>query len=392
MTTENNTQPSHLEMSDDDFLKAPTPEVTTPTADEVVPPAAEATSATEDGDDQVIEAGAEASTTDEGGLKDEVEGAAADAGAAEASKAATGDEGDKPAEEKPATGDDKEKPAEEPVVVNYQAEYERLMKPFKANGREVKIDSVDDAISLMQMGANYNKKMAGLKPSLSILKLLENNQLLDPAKLSYLIDLDKKDPAAINKLIKDSGINPMDLSAEKASEYEPKTHLVDEREIDLDTVLDEIQDTPTYNQVLTLVSKKWDGASKQVVAAQPQLLKVLNEHMANGVYDLISTEVERERVFGRLNGLSDIEAYRKVGDAINARGGFSHLGKPQGPGAKPEPVIVAPKPKVADSALNDKRRAASAAPAAAPAAATAEFNPLSMSDEDFAKAAVPRFK
>ena len=296
-------------------------------------------------------------------------------------------------EEKTEAEKQEEKAEKETQAVDYEAEYKRLLAPFKANGREIQVKSVDDAVALMQMGANYNKRMAALKPNLKMLKLLENNGLLSEEKISYLIDLEKKNPAAINKLVKDSGLDPMDLDAEKAGEYKPKIHSVDDREIDLDTVLDEIQETPTYTQTLEIVSKKWDGASKQTIASTPQLLKVINDHVANGIYDLINQEVERERMFGRLNGLSDIEAYRRVGDAINARGGFNHLVSNQG---KPnqEPVVVQPKPKApADDKLNEKRRAASSTkPANVSTAAASDFNPLALSDEEFSKLAEIRFR
>ena len=296
-------------------------------------------------------------------------------------------------EEKTEVEKQEEKAEKETQAVDYEAEYKRLLAPFKANGREIQVKSVDDAVALMQMGANYNKRMAALKPNLKMLKLLENNGLMSEEKISYLIDLEKKNPAAINKLVKDSGLDPMDLDAEKAGEYKPKIHSVDDREIDLDTVLDEIQETPTYTQTLEIVSKKWDGASKQTIASTPQLLKVINDHVANGIYDLINQEVERERMFGRLNGLSDIEAYRRVGDAINARGGFNHLVSNQG---KPnqEPVVVQPKPKApADDKLNEKRRAASSTkPANVSTAAASDFNPLALSDEEFSKLAEIRFR
>ena len=296
-------------------------------------------------------------------------------------------------EEKTEAEKQKEKAEKETQAVDYETEYKRLLAPFKANGREIQVKSADDAVALMQMGANYNKRMAALKPNLKMLKLLENNGLLSEEKISYLIDLEKKNPAAINKLVKDSGLDPMDLDAEKAGEYKPKIHSVDDREIDLDTVLDELQETPTYTQTLEIVSKKWDGASKQTIASTPQLLKVINDHVANGIYDLINQEVERERMFGRLNGLSDIEAYRRVGDAINARGGFNHLVSNQG---KPnqEPVVVQPKPKApADDKLNEKRRAASSTkPANVSTAAASDFNPLALSDEEFSKLAEIRFR
>lgn len=274
---------------------------------------------------------------------------------------------------------------QEESTVDYKAEYERLLAPFKANGRDITVKGVDDAITLMQMGANYNKKMAALKPNLALLKMLENNGLLSEEKISFLIDLEKKNPDAINKLIKDSGIDPMDIDAEKASGYKPTAYRVDEREVELDQVLDEIQETPSYNRTLEIVSKEWDAKSKQTIADSPQLLKVINNHVQSGIYDLISKEIESERVFGRLNGLSDIEAYRQVGDSIQARGGFDHLGR-QGQQAAPKPVVVQPKPKVVDEdKIKEKKRAASSTKPAAASTAPKDFNPLSLSDAEFNK-------
>ena len=280
--------------------------------------------------------------------------------------------------------------------LDYKAEYEKLLKPFKANGRDIQVDSVDDAIALMQMGANYNKKMAALKPNMKLMKMLENNDLLSEEKLNYLIDLSRKDAGAINKLIKESGIDPLTLDTEKADGYTPKSYKVDEREIELDMVLEQIQHTQAYPRTLEVVSKQWDPASRQVVANSPQLLKIINDHVDRGIYDVISAEVERERIFGRLNGMSDIEAYRQVGDLIQARGGFDHLVQKrtdQGQQAPARPVIVQPKPKLADdNKLREMRKAASTSkPASASAAPVSDFNPLALSDEDFSKLVQPKF-
>jgi hypothetical protein len=282
-----------------------------------------------------------------------------------------------------------EPPAESPI--DYEAAYKQLTAPFKANGREIQVNSVEDAVALMQMGANYNKKMAALKPNLKLMKLLENNGLLSEEKLNFLIDLEKKNPDAINKLIKDSGVDPLDLDASKAGEYKPTPHKVDDRELELDAVLDEIQDTDSYSRTIDVVSNQWDSASKNVIANSPQVLKVINAHVQSGVFDVIVKEVEREKMFGRLSGLSDIEAYRQVGDAIQSRGGFDHLNT-QGQRTQPKPVVVQPKPKMGDEGKRrEKKLAASSSQPAAPSKAPADFNPLALSDDEFSKVVNQRF-
>ena len=290
----------------------------------------------------------------------------------------------------------KSKPAQSSEVVeqpiDYEAAYKQLTAPFKANGREIQVQSVEDAVALMQMGANYNKKMAALKPNLKLMKLLENNGLLNEEKLSFLIDLEKKNPEAIGKLIKDSGVDPLDLDASKAGDYKPSRHTVDDRELELDAVLDEIQETPSYTRTLDVVSNQWDAPSKNVIANSPQVLKVINNHVQSGVFDVIVKEVEREKMFGRLSGLSDIEAYRQVGDAIQARGGFDHLAQGQGQRVQPQPAVVQPKPKMGDEGKRrDKRLAAGTSQPAAPSKGKGEFNPLALSDDEFSKVVNQRF-
>ena len=362
-----------LGMSDEDFINAPlesfeTPEVEQEEDEARVEPELEAEAEEDEAQPESDEADDE-----EGG--DAVGGTVAE----------SGQEGTQnvPTPKEPVLEETQQEENSDP---DFKAVYDRLFTPFRANGKEIKIGSVDDAVALMQMGANYNKKMAALKPNLKLMKVLENNDLLSEEKIGFLIDLSKKDPAAITKLIKDSGIDPLDVDVDQAKEYAPKTYAVDDREIELDQVLDEIQDTPTYSRTISLVSNKWDAHSKQAIADSPQLLKVINAHMATGIYDLISAEVERERVFGRLGGLSDIQAYQQVGDAINARGGFNNLVN-QNIAPQPSKQVVAPlsKPSTPNPEVKDKKRAASSPKAATPKGKEPDFNPLAMSDEEFSK-------
>ncbi len=297
------------------------------------------------------------------------------------------DEGkDSQASEKKAEEEAEPAPKEE---TDYKAEYEKILAPFSANGKQMQVQSAEEAITLMQMGANYNKKMAALKPNLKLLKLLENNNLLSEEKLSFLIDLDKKNPDAITKLVKDSGLDPLEMDVSK-SDYKPNTYTVHDREVELDSVLSDIQDTPTYSKTISVVGTKWDGESKKIIVENPQLIKVINDHMANGVFDLISNEVDRQRALNRLNGVSDIEAYRLVGDEMHNRGALRPASQPaqKAPGTVREPVPT--KPAAQNQDTRSKKLAASAPKAAAPVSKDPDFNPLALSDEDFAKIGNPR--
>jgi hypothetical protein len=272
---------------------------------------------------------------------------------------------------------------EESDELDYKAQFEDIMAPFKANNREIQVDSVEDARRLMQMGANYNKKMAGLKPNLKLMKMLENNDLLDEEKLSFLIDLDKKNPEAVTKLLKDSGLDPDDIDLEADNGYKANsTYTVDDKEVELDGILGEIQDTESFDRTIDIIGNKWDEASRKLVLDQPEAIKHINEHIETGIYDRIMTVVEQERMVGRLTGMSDLEAYKHVGDAIHASGGFD---TPTGNPADNVDTSTRQTKKVPDPKLKSKKKAASSTKGSTVASKKDDFNPLSMSDEEFAK-------
>jgi hypothetical protein len=283
-----------------------------------------------------------------------------------------------------------DKPTEGPTEAEYAAIGKQLMSEFKANGTTMKMKSVDDAIQLMQMGANYHKKMAGLKPSLKTLKLLENNGLLDPEKLNYIIDLAQKKPEAITQLLKDSKIDPMTIDLAGTEPYVSTTRTVSDTDILLDEVLDSISSSPAYSKTLTVLGEEWDAESRSAIAKNPTVIQAINTHMENGIYDQVAAAIAYERSLGKLVGLGDYEAYQKVGAYMHENNLFVH-------GANATPTNGAQnqtKPSAPNKADSDEQerlrleRKNAASPSRqqkTPVQDTNNYNPLEMSDEDFIK-------
>lgn len=271
--------------------------------------------------------------------------------------------------------------------ITSDAQLKQLFTPFKANGKMMQVDNVEEAISLMKMGAGFNKKMAGLKPNLKLMRMLENNNLLDEAKLSYLIDLDKKNPDAVKKFITESGVDPLTVNPNEPVDYKSNSYTVDDKEVELDSVLDEIKESTSYNNTIDIITNKWDDGSKKVILENPSIIKVINGHVELGIYDKINNIVEKERMLGRLDGLSDLEAYKQVGDGIQANGGFDE--KPSAP-TKATEVIKPTNPL--DAKIRDRKKAASLTKSApSNSKATDDFNPLALSDEEFLKSASNKY-
>jgi len=402
MTTENaaelaeNTTPDVLSMSDEDFAKQDpsffeqpaTPDPAT-TEDEVGN--AEAAAAKDDD-----EAGLPDEAKAESGNPADSEDAAAEKASAASPLSAADDEEivtkkeaetktEDTATNKEATGKDdageEKKEDKKDEAGDYEAQVKKILSPFNANGREIQVDSVDDAITLMKMGANYNKKMAVLKPSLKIMKMLDNNGLLDEAKINNLIDLSKNNPAAIQKLVKDSGMDPLEIDVKKESEYTPSTYNVADEEVEIDNVLTELEGSTSFRTTLDIIGNKLDEPSKKVLAQNPGIIRVINEHVELGYYDQIQAGVDKGRMLGHLEGLNDLEAYKKVGDAMHAQGAFAPKAGKEETAA---PVTTKPVDKVAEEERKTRKQAASATkPGASTKPAVEEIDPLSMSDEEF---------
>jgi hypothetical protein len=206
--------------------------------------------------------------------------------------------------------------------------------------------------------------------------MLQNNDLLNEEKLSFLIDLDKKNPEAIAKLLQDSGIDPLDINTTENTEYKPNAYTVDDKQVQLDTVIEDLQDSKAYATTIDIVGNKWDETSRNKLAENPEDIRTLNGHVESGIYDQIAVVVEKERMLGKLQGVDDFGAYRLVGDAMNAQGAFN---KTQANGG-----INIPAPaKKTNPDVNDKKRAASSTKAKP--RANEQFNIQDLSDAEFEK-------
>lgn len=273
---------------------------------------------------------------------------------------------------------------------DYKALYEQVMAPFKANGRDVQAKSPQEVVRLMQMGANYNKKMEALKPNLRLLKMLENNKLLEEGKISYLIDLDRKDPKAIQKLLRESGVDPMDVDTSAEPDYRPGNYGVSDAEMTFSSALEEVASNPAGQQVVVDIHRSWDKQSKDILFEQPDLLSVMRDHKEKGFYDTITAEVERRRTFGEMRNMPFITAYQVVGKELDDRGALAAkpVTETAQSGTPPNSRVVDTRTarpagrRTADD-TNDRARAAAATKSAPKKAAPREFNPLAMSDEEF---------
>lgn len=273
-------------------------------------------------------------------------------------------------------------------IPDYEGFYKKLMAPLKANGKTIEIKNPEEAVQLMQMGANYTRKMQAMAPHRKMLLMLENNGLLDEDKLTYLIDLDKKNPEAIKKLIKDAGLDPreIDLEDPQAKPYLQGNHRVSDEEASFRSTVDELGSIPDGKATLSEINTNWDQASKEVLWKQPDVMTLIHQQRESGIYDRITTELYRQRTIGQLPAnVPFLHAYKAIGDQLAAKGEFDDLTKAPEPKQQEQTPVATrtqkPKPAVVN---NDKVNAASST-RASPQKVETSVNPLSLSDDDFMK-------
>ena len=305
----------------------------------------------------------------------------------------------------PPSGSEAAKPKEgqepapsENAPVNYADIGEQIMKPFKAAGKDLQVKNADEAIKLMQMGAHFTQKMQAIQPHRKALTMLENNGLLDPGKLDFLIAIEKRDPEAIKKLIKDAGIDPMDIDTSVDPQYRGGSHIVTDAEVEFTSRVEELSSTPTGRESLELFDKTWDHASKDAVWAKPELMTHLHAQRESGMYDRIAAEVERRKTFGQIApSTAFIAAYEAVGVEMAQAGMFNDILPQPKTTTPPVPSLVPPAPQVQTKpepvakraaapkqGIDNNDKAAAASPTkASPKPAKAFINPLAMADDQF---------
>lgn len=324
------------------------------------------------------------------------------------SKAPTADD-TKPKEEKPAgetqdskTVSDVEKSKEAtPEELKAQSDaaldfFDKVSKPFKADGKEVKIRTPEDAIRLMQMGVNYSRRMQEMKPLKAQDQMLKQAGLDTPDKLNFLIDLSKGNPEAIKKLLKDKKIDPIDFDmADDTKPYVAGDYSVDPKDLAFREAIDTTVASEGGPDMIRDINKEWDNVSKEALRDQPAIFENLLAQKQSGVYGRVKAELDHQRSLGYLTDVPFLQGYHQVADAMQKAGFFDTAKEVQ---STPTPVE---QPKVAidtgtrkaatpSSTQPNPNLSSTTQPRIAPSGGEQpQQDYSSMSDEDFMKLAPP---
>jgi len=266
---------------------------------------------------------------------------------------------------------------------DYKAGYEEILAEFKAGGKDIKIDNIEDARKLMQMGAGFASNQRKIKPHLKIIKALKKNGLLDPEKVNHLIDVGLNNPEAIAKVLKDSGIDPLDIKTGEEGEYKPTNHEVSDEEFDLDQAIDGIKGSGSYDKSIAIMGEQWDTKSRKIISENPQIVSVINDHVESGVFDAVQSHVDKERALGRLEGVPDVEAYYNAVTVLKENGSLTDSKASDSAEPKVEDDSLKKEAKKKQVAKRNKKRKAAGPVKGKPAKVKSSEDFDDLSDEEF---------
>ena len=275
--------------------------------------------------------------------------------------------------------------------------FDTLMAPFKANGREMKVQNVEEARRLMQMGAGHVKYQQQVRPQIALAQTLKNSGI-DSDRLNFLIELHNGNKDAVQKLVRDSGLDPYEIKTDDEAktadkDYRPKDYSVSDSAVTLEQTVSSVRSTEGGSELLTDIRNNWDDGSRQSLLEDPGILSVLNEQKHSGIYDQITAEIDRKRTLGGLNGVSFLKAYHQVGTEMEKRGAFKREPEPSPDDSTTETALKeTPKEStiLATETAKPKPEAGGdptkvAAPKPGQPAKAAPDNFMDMSDEEFSK-------
>ena len=235
----------------------------------------------------------EESDTESEGEPEEAEASLEDNPEAEKEK----DEDDQPTE-KSTDEDDKSKPQ---TVETYKV---------KAVGTEVEF-TLDELKELASKGLDYTKKMQEIAPWKKQIAMMKEHKV-SKDDINLLIDLKSGNKGAILSLMKDNGIDRLDVDMDEIN-YRPRDYSTPDSQLALrETVSRLALDRDVYPRTERVVDVEWDAVSRSKLLAEPTMIEGLHNDIKSGLYDkVMPTALKLKALDGGTK--SDLDYYIEAG-------------------------------------------------------------------------------
>lgn len=221
------------------------------------------------------------------------------------------DSGDEPADDEDATTEEGQKAAAEAVE-------EFVGKKFRANGQDFEFsqEEINEQFeTVFAKAMDYTKKMQKIAPFRKMISALESEGISHD-QLNVAIDAMKGDKGAIKKLLEQNKIDAYDLTSEEADNatpYVPGNYGKNDTTLAIEEITSKISGDEEFKITTNVIDEQWDGASRQRIAENPQMIEGLHNDIKSGLYDHVAPMAMKMKVLDG-NSKSDIEYYILAGN------------------------------------------------------------------------------
>ena len=204
---------------------------------------------------------------------------------------------------------------------NYKEFYEQVaLAKFTANGKEVEgFKDPADLIRAQQMLHGYSDKMKVFKEYKPFLKALEERKLTtDADKFNLAMSIVDGDPEAIKKVLKEKGIDPLELDLEDIR-YTEKNTLPSQAQMLIEDTYEQAENLGVGDKFTKVINKDWDIKSLQELVTNNAVRADLLQHLSDGTYAIVSNQIKKMELLdatGVLNGMTSIDKYRLATERI----------------------------------------------------------------------------
>jgi hypothetical protein len=119
----------------------------------------------------------------------------------------------------------------------------------------------------------------------------------------------KGDKTAIQAILKKAEIDPLELDLEESKEYVPNDYGKSPSVLDVEDITSEISQDREFVITQDVLTNRWDDASRDAFAQDPQMIKALHADIKSGEYDKIAPLATKMKLFGD-GKQSDLDYYK----------------------------------------------------------------------------------
>ena len=180
-------------------------------------------------------------------------------------------------------------------------------KDLKVNGNMVPINSIEELYALASGGGHMTQQLQALSSKKKSFAMMEQHGISD-ADISMLAEIKSGNKDALATLLKQSGVESMDIPDEVAEGYQPGQFIPSDQSMNLKAVQDEISMDQEYAVTQNIVNNIMDQESQRQLVKDPLMIKQLHQDVKSGAYERVSGEAMKLKMMD--GGLkSDMDYY-----------------------------------------------------------------------------------